>query len=508
VTIRTKMISGFGALLLVITVVFGAITYLTFADIINREGQEVLRLKAQDFLLHLHREMGREYRAFHQTHQQWRERFKNKPAAATGLYQTGLARKRDSLRLFGEVRVFAKAQSNGGSELRRHLGSALAEGIAEEPSGPGLRLVSLSQGFFLGELLRGDDNRIEGVLAARLNVARLRSFLAANRNVPGAWLVLSFHRRLLAISAPANPGALVRGEIPSLLGPSWSQKNHVLSAGRDYVLTSEATSQGLQISYILPETFFLKDLSVLKNRILVALLILGYLSVWMVLVISHRITRPLTDLSRASRDIISFNYETPVTVLSRNDEIGVLGESFETMRRKIKELVIQDPLTQTYNRRYLLHMLETEGSKAVRLRQELACIMLDCDHFKRINDRFGHRCGDAILEALGTLLLQEVRPYDTVARYGGEEFTILLPSTDAETAYQVAERVRQRVETYPFSWQGEPIRCTLGMGVSVLSGEDGAAFDLLIDRSDQALYAAKAAGRNRTVVFREESATG
>jgi diguanylate cyclase (GGDEF)-like protein len=504
VNIRTKLISSFGVLLLIIILVFGAITYLTFADIIGREGEEVLQLKAQQFLLDLHKEMGREYQAFHEAHNRWRGESEKDGAVGKPKVEPGGAAKEAQAGFFGPVQIFAGSSGKDDSSLQGELLPAFKKEFETRTPGPGLRLVRVPEGIFLGELLQDRNGRVDGVLAARLDLELLRSFLAVNRNVDQALLTLSFHGYVLATSAPGDADSFHPRKIASLLDPTWERPNHVLSVDNCFVLTSEKTRQGLQISYILPGEVFLKDLSALKNRILAAILVLGYLAVWMVLVISHRITRPIVDLSRASRDITSFNYETPVTILSRHDEIGMLGESFETMRRKIKELVIRDPLTRTYNRRFLLHTLETAVSKAVRRQEDLAAIMLDLDHFKSINDRYGHRCGDAVLEAMGDLLLQEVRPYDTVARYGGEEFTVILPNTDAAMAFQVAERLRKKTEDFPFSWEDETVRCTLSLGLSVLREEDGLSYDPLIERADKALYAAKAAGRNRTVVHQEE----
>ena len=487
--LRAKLITSFGTLLLVVILVFTAITYGTFAEFLTREGKEVLQLKAQAFLLQFNGVMDQEYARFRRARRNWHGRG---PGTISGKEGELAARG-----IFRNVSVLA-----GASARRAEFPAQPAAKTAARPQDLDLRLVQLPEGIFLVGPLVGKAGRSEGLLAARLDLARLRRFLLAQARVAKALIALSLHGHLLTACSPPGGPSLEGAQVAALLRPSWEKTGQALSLGRYLVLTSMATREGVQISYILPRGVSHRELAKLKDRLFVAILLLGYLAVWLVLVIAYRISRPISDLCQASKDIISFNYETPVKLLSGQDEIGALGESFETMRRKIKELVSQDSLTRTYNRRHLMEVLGKEVAKALRLGEELSCLMIDIDHFKRINDRYGHRCGDEVLERLGRLLMAEVRSYDTLARYGGEEFTLLLPNTGTETAWHIAERLRQRVAAFAFSWQGETIRCTLSLGVSTLAGGRPADPESLIDQADQALYAAKDAGRNRTVLFR------
>lgn len=163
---------------------------------------------------------------------------------------------------------------------------------------------------------------------------------------------------------------------------------------------------------------------------------------------------------------------------------------------EIKELAIMDPLTELPNRRWILAELDREVERSRRTGQPLAVIMLDLDHFKTINDDYGHQAGDRVLRAVGTALREAIRTPDQAGRYGGEEFLILLPDTQAEQALEVAERCRQRLtETPVVIDNGPPVRTGASLGVA---GSDGNARpEWLIKQADQALYEAKTRGRNQ-----------
>jgi diguanylate cyclase (GGDEF)-like protein len=170
-------------------------------------------------------------------------------------------------------------------------------------------------------------------------------------------------------------------------------------------------------------------------------------------------------------------------------------------RRELAEnrwLSVTDPLTALANRRRLEEWLP--GMVALQRRGErpLGVLMLDLDHFKRVNDRCGHEVGDALLIAFARLLAIQIRRSDLAVRWGGEEFVVILPDTDAEQAWTVAEKIRQACERLGFRAPGgDPVPLTVSIGLAVLNGLDTP--DTLIDRADQALYQAKGLGRNRTV---------
>ena len=177
-------------------------------------------------------------------------------------------------------------------------------------------------------------------------------------------------------------------------------------------------------------------------------------------------------------------------------------------RARLVRSVLTDPLTGWHNRRYLEARLREELARGRRSRLPIACLMIDIDHFKAVNDRFGHLAGDEVLRGVARRIAAEVRSSDVAARYGGEEFVILLPGTDARAASVLAERIRAAVARQPFELGDghEPLPVTVSVGVAdclVESGEDGNAGEALLARADAALYAAKAGGRNMVVVQKD-----
>lgn len=168
---------------------------------------------------------------------------------------------------------------------------------------------------------------------------------------------------------------------------------------------------------------------------------------------------------------------------------------------RLQHQAITDELTGVYNRRGLFELGRREVERSRRYHQVLSAILFDIDHFKLVNDRFGHAVGDQLLAALGQCCLHSVREVDLVGRYGGEEFVVLLPQSDLPVAQQIAERIRSLVsQIFIPTTSGESAHATISMGVTMLVETD-TELDALLVRADNAMYAAKNAGRNRIVVF-------
>lgn len=155
----------------------------------------------------------------------------------------------------------------------------------------------------------------------------------------------------------------------------------------------------------------------------------------------------------------------------------------------------QDALTGLSNRRAAARRLGAERSRALRQHEPLSVLMLDLDHFKRVNDRWGHDAGDQVLVAIARLLNEELRGADLAARHGGEEFLAILPDTGPAQALQVAERIRERIARSPTEFSGTTIPITASIGIATLVADEAPA--ALVARADAAMYAAKQAGRNR-----------
>ena len=173
--------------------------------------------------------------------------------------------------------------------------------------------------------------------------------------------------------------------------------------------------------------------------------------------------------------------------------------AIRALRDELLEQATHDALTGLYNRRYLEQGLGHELAKARRDGAPVSVIMGDIDHFKRVNDEFGHLAGDAVLRKFGALMRAHLRGGDTCCRYGGEEFVVVLPGVTPDCAAARAEQLRQRVARAVTPYGLHSIRVTGSFGVAAMPG-DGSTMDNLIAAADRALYAAKAAGRNRVSV--------
>lgn len=185
---------------------------------------------------------------------------------------------------------------------------------------------------------------------------------------------------------------------------------------------------------------------------------------------------------------------------------GLLGVTRDITERKqaqqeLERLSQVDALTGLANRRHFMVLAEQELARAIRYGGALSMFMMDIDHFKVVNDTYGHQTGDLVLQQLGNVCREALREIDSVGRIGGEEFAVILPQTDAAQALEVAERLRQAVADTGLALEhGLPLHFTLSIGVTTLTGS-GANIDMLLGQADSALYEAKRTGRNRVCVY-------
>lgn len=185
-------------------------------------------------------------------------------------------------------------------------------------------------------------------------------------------------------------------------------------------------------------------------------------------------------------------------------ELRQRNTELESMLHHVEAMAITDPLTGLFNRRRLDDVLRREWAVTQRYKNSLSCIMIDIDHFKKINDQYGHAAGDDVLKQVATLVRSRLREVDLAARFGGEEFVILLPQTDKEGALILAERLRSTICEKPIPANGKDLTVTASFGVSanrdVVEGDP----EDLLRGADIALYHAKNDGRNRVVGFESE----
>lgn len=187
----------------------------------------------------------------------------------------------------------------------------------------------------------------------------------------------------------------------------------------------------------------------------------------------------------------------------------ILGHQFAIVLERIRlyalvqELAIRDGITNAFVRRYFLERFAEEIERAGHFSTKLSFLMIDIDHFKNCNDKFGHLVGDVALKKIADILKSNLREIDIIGRYGGEEFSIMLPETTKEGAAVVGERLREAVERTDISAYDENIRLTISIGIAVFP-DDATELNHIIDRADQMLYKAKESGRNRVVVYEEK----
>ena len=208
-------------------------------------------------------------------------------------------------------------------------------------------------------------------------------------------------------------------------------------------------------------------------------------------------------LERGASDYITkpFHEKELLARVRIHTKLKLLQDELREKNAQLEALSITDALTGLANRRRLMLRLEEEVQRAQRYKTPLSVVMIDIDHFKQVNDTYGHAMGDEVLRNIGALLKGSVRTTDLAARYGGEELTLVLPQTDPPAALQVAENLRQKFADFQHQLDGNIVVKTASMGIATCTcqGElpDG---EELLKAADEALYRAKQNGRNRVEV--------
>jgi two-component system cell cycle response regulator len=199
--------------------------------------------------------------------------------------------------------------------------------------------------------------------------------------------------------------------------------------------------------------------------------------------ITRHILRDGDKIQVGSTTILKFSYQDSLE---------------EAFHQNQYDQAIRDGLTGAFNKRHFKTKFKQDFAYALRHNESTSLILFDLDHFKRVNDTFGHPAGDMVLRDLSALVVQTLREEDTFARYGGEEFAVILRNQSAQSAYVAAERMRRAVETNKFMWEGKRIPLTISLGVSTLARANFRTPQEMLKEADEFLYKSKRTGRNRT----------
>jgi diguanylate cyclase (GGDEF)-like protein len=224
-------------------------------------------------------------------------------------------------------------------------------------------------------------------------------------------------------------------------------------------------------------------------------------------VLARSILGPLRSLKEGADQFRAGDLSHRIPLTSGN-EFGQLGQTFNSMAEKLQkdqtvleELSTRDGLTGLDNYREFRRQLTEEMRRSWRYGRPFSLMMADLDHFKQVNDSFGHLAGDEALRGFAALISGEVRPVDRISRYGGEEFAVILPETTAAGVLATAERIREIIATHPIPVNGDrQVSLTVSIGVATYP-DDADSEETLIGSADQALYVAKHGGRNRAVQY-------
>lgn len=379
--------------------------------------------------------------------------------------------------------------------------------------------VTGQAGVNFGYPVKDAEGRVAAVAFAGLDLQSLGRIADATPLPPGGILSVIDVKGTVLARTPAMK-ELIGQKLwnPQVIQAVLSDREGIVEAngtdGIRWLLAHEVVTQNpdgafpLRVLVTVPLDQVLADANAALARDLLGtvlamlLLLLGawYGAEWFVL-------RNVRALLRAASRVRKGDLEARTGISYGKEELSQLAQAFDEMaetlqqrEQKLREQAVSDPLTGLYNRRYLAELLPRELARARRSGKPVAMILIDIDHFKRVNDSFGHSAGDMVLTAIGALLKGIVRGGDVACRYGGEEFAVILPETDVHSASRRAEEIRSAMKRLDVNYMGRPvggITASLGIAMFPDHSEDT---DALLRASDEALYAAKGAGRDRVMI--------
>lgn len=251
---------------------------------------------------------------------------------------------------------------------------------------------------------------------------------------------------------------------------------------------------------VMPQIDGLKFLQLMKTRP-----DLGNIPV-IILTVKADLKEKLEGLEQGASDYLTkpFDAAELVARVKIHLKMKKLQDELKSANEHFKQLSNIDPLTNLYNRRFFTEVIEAELHRSSRFRSYVSLLVVDIDHFKKVNDIYGHQAGDKVLSAVAEKLREGLRTYDIASRYGGEEFVLVLPNTPLDKAMEVAERLRKAVQSLSFLIPLDRVEVTVSIGLAAFPTQHVDCFNALFTRADAALYRAKQNGRNRVEAAAED----
>jgi diguanylate cyclase (GGDEF)-like protein len=379
--------------------------------------------------------------------------------------------------------------------------------------------------LLMAEPIKGPDGLTLGYLAAKINLETIGSMLRSHctSGIDEMYLV-DTSKRLVISSRPAPLQLQSRNRTVHVPESRHAPTNMPASytGFRDRYVVGMATSIPVLNWVLVAEIEHRNAYAelVLLRRITTALVVGLILCIGsLAYLFGHNLVRPVRRLSAEAARVAGGNLDVDLPVTGQS-EVSYLTQVFNHMvfrlrqgreklsaanqallesNKELHQLSITDGLTGLFNRKHIMELLEREISRSRRYGCPITVLMLDIDHFKQVNDSYGHQAGDAVMCRLSAVLRGMVRDVDFVGRYGGEEFLVLLPDSDCQSGAETAERIRRKVQDLEIIANHQKISVTLSIGVSS-HPQMGRDSDALICMADEALYQAKSTGRNRIVI--------
>ncbi len=376
----------------------------------------------------------------------------------------------------------------------------------------------------IGEPIRSATNEPLGILGAKLSVRPIDTVLSNHMqsDTDAIFIINSKGRMLTGAGTPADQkiDRFVDPQVLNRLSANGNQPTAYMGAHGRLVIGTMNTVPSLGWAIVVEvdqDKAFAQVQRLQRLTLLVAGSMLALLGLCAYL-LALTIVRPLRQLSQGADRVAAGDLQVDLPVRNRS-EAGYLTQVFNHMVAKLRQnreqlakvnaelqdknqelhlLSITDPLTGLFNRKHLMETLAAEVIRSLRHKHSFALLIIDIDHFKRINDTYGHQKGDEVLHCLAQAFQKSIRDCDYVARYGGEEFIILLPETGRRGAIEAAERIRTRAGKESVGLEEESISVTVSIGISLFP-DNGADIKTVIQQADKALYAAKDSGRNMIV---------